>query len=1093
MGVNESKAPGVEVRAVCAALALATHYLPTVAGGEAGARFESAAFFLTGQYRAWPRWRQISREERARIAAVFRMAPADLAAPRSFARAARSFLAEGANKTLALFEIVHEGTEQVVIPRVGGDLLAFVDRQVKKAAIRKPLPFAGPGSWTVPERYFEDQGKISGTVSIPAYPATADTAAGHDQLPSFTSVPPLDDLTIPTDSLLALARQIDQRLPEPYLHGVLTDLLAATETTDEISPAEALRLFTGGMQIFNAPTGTGKSVLGRVMASWFALNDRRVAIVLPDIPACIKLTWEIRDDLKHLRDTEVLKRDATCAHLMSDSGIHDRVVASARLITEDPAGPGIWDPAARRSLDDLAYGCALRPLMQTEHGTYPQGQEPCTRLTRGEGKPHMCPWVPVCGKFRPVYESADADVVVLNHFMFMQGKIKIGVDLDGRAVSGRSAAELILKTCHAVLVDEVDQFQSRAIEKCTSELTLHSRRHWTAAPQEIDTDSKRMPINDERNLLFGINHVRLMAESLLLNISSGRLSLEEVDASDLRHMGARTSTRWHRSHGRDRAIVRALWPDETVNDGEQLSEEIYGRLAALMPARRGTARLPVDDPRLADVPMLLSHIVAPRGEDHVSEIKLELHDVLSRVVADVIARTEAINNLVLRAMMLELDQALSTLRGRAHGYRSLGLRSAQRISANLQPSSVTEIFPHGTIGRAITGYRVAGLDDVEKNAMLSAQAIGGDPHAFTAELGGLVSLVFADIERPVMGFSATAYFPQAVREHVHADVRWWMTDARAQSIVARQRRVDYGEDHDLFGDPIRISGLPANRKRPALIELGSRLYDTHIHQELQKQLKKDPTRAHVLVVANSYDQCKHLATGISRAAEFQGGLCVAVRDEDLTSTSSDLPEPRAATRLTREQFEQFPQHGRILVVPLQLIARGLNIVIGTRSAVRAIYLCVRPLALLTEPGEMYGSINAAGLNALLASEQTDPAQVLAEAREAAGDRLSLLLHAAPQFASMPHVLQEEVIAGVLVDLIQLAGRARRGGTDAVLHMIDYAFQEDAWSADLNTIIRRIHSKWSPEEREQVNRMYGEALNAFLSYAGVSLEPASSHR
>jgi hypothetical protein len=491
--------------------------------------------------------------------------------------------------------------------------------------------------------------------------------------------------------------------------------------------------------------------------------------------------------------------------------------------------------------------------------------------------------------------------------------------------------------------------------------------------------------------------------------------------------------------------------------------------------------------------MLLSHIVAARGEDHVSEIKLDLHEVLSDAVPDLIPRTEVINDLVLRAMMLELDHALSTLRGRAHGYRSLGLRSAQRIAANLHPSSVTEVFPYGTIGRSITGYRVAGLDDVEKNATLSAQGLGGDPHAFTAELGGLVSLVLADVERPVMGFSATAYFPQAVREHVHADVRWWMTDARAQSIVARKRRVDYGENHELFGEPIRISGLPAHRKRPALVELGSNLYDNHIHKELQKQLRDDPSRAHVLVVANSYEQCKHLATGISRAAEFQSGLCVAVRDEDLASTSSDLPEPDVATRLTREQFEQFPQHGRILVVPLQLIARGLNIVIGTRSAVRAIYLCVRPLALLTEPGEMYGSINAAGLNALLASEQTDPVRALQEAQEAAGERLALLLRAAPQFASMPHVLQEEVIAGVLVDLIQLAGRARRGGTNAVLHMVDYAFQEDAWSADLNTIIRRIHSKWSPQEREQMNRMYGEALNAFLSYAGISPELTMTRR
>ncbi|MEK8144246.1 hypothetical protein NKH18_27410 [Streptomyces sp. M10(2022)] len=36
-------------------------------------------------------------------------------------------------------------------------------------------------------------------------------------------------------------------------------------------------------------------------------------------------------------------------------------------------------------------------------------------------------------------------------------------------------------------------------------------------------------------------------------------------------------------------------------------------------------------------------------------------------------------------------------------------------------------------------------------------------------------------------------------------------------------------------------------------------------------------------------------------------------------------------------------------MPLSLIARGLNIVKGTRSAVRSVYLCVRPSPCSTTP------------------------------------------------------------------------------------------------------------------------------------------------
>ncbi|MBR7833278.1 hypothetical protein KDL01_08375 [Actinospica durhamensis] len=240
----------------------------------------------------------------------------------------------------------------------------------------------------------------------------------------------------------------------------------------------------------------------------------------------------------------------------------------------------------------------------------------------------------------------------------------------------------------------------------------------------------------------------------------------------------------------------------------------------------------------------------------------------------------------------------------------------------------------------------------------------------------------------------------------------------------------------------------------------------------------------MLVVANSYEQCAHLATGIARAGRFDGGLCLAVRAGDKHAGNPDLPRQSIATRLTFEEFEDFPHYGKILVVPLPLIARGLNIVVGTRSAVRSVYLCVRPLARIDDPAEMYGSINAAGMRALARDSDTDPCTALAAAADAAWDRLELMLRTAPQFTAMHKPLQEEVVAGMIVDLIQLAGRARRGGTEAVLHMVDYAFHEDTWSADLETVLRRIHSQWTPEVRARMNDLYGEALGAFLSYAGI---------
>lgn len=1097
-----TKELSVEAKAAYAALALAAHYFPhkTSDGDATAAPFQQAAFLLSGQYRAWDCWPQLTHDERARIVAVHRIAPGKLGDTQSFTTAARALLVglddagrEG-ERPLLPFEPAGGDplTAEAAVPRVGGDLLGYVDRQIapyrRLSARPKPPEFAGPGTWKTGEIYDPAAGLVHGQLTIPRYPGFAE-AFGHDRLPHASSVPHAEELRIPTRDLLELAEQIESGKPEEsrYLHSTLANLFRVLKTSDTLSPEEALRLTSGGLEIFHAPTGTGKSVLVRVLAAWFARAGRRVAIVLPDIKACLAMTRKIQEDLRTLSGAGAITHDTGCAHLMSSNGMHDRAVKLASLIDEDPDAPGEWGENGERDMDPLAYGCAQRHLIES-NAAYPPGREPCLSLHRQALGSAACPWIPTCGKFAPVYEACTAHVVVMNHYAFLQGNLRIGINLDGRPVQGLSSAEFVLRTCHAVLVDEVDQFQSRAVDKCAGEVVLHSRRHWTAAPQEIDTDAKRLPVEAESGLLSAVSQVRLMAEFLLLAVCRNALRLDgRPDADSVERVPDSSGLRWHLARSRDRKLVGLLWPDLDTSPDAELPADCAQRLQDLMPARYLKPRTADADPTEVgweDVRRALEALVAPRGEQLLDTVKLEMHRLLEFKVKDPHHRAQAVNLLITRVAMTELDDALYELRSAAQFHRSSGLRSAQRITDTLTPSAVSTVLPLGMLGRSLAGYRVTGLDDRERSAELVAQTLAGDPHTFTAELGGLVSLTLAGVERPVVGLSATAYFPHAVREHVHAPVRWWMTDAQARSIRAKRHRIEYGEGHPMYGEPIKISGQHPSRKKQALIELGTQLYDEHIHRELEKQRKRDPARAHVLVVANSYQQCAWLARGIAQAGAYKDGLCVAVRAGDRHSTDPDLPRENIAARLTAEEFEEFPRHGNVLVVPLALIARGLNIVVGIRSAVRSVYLCVRPLALLDEPAELYASVNATGLHALPAGGSADPAQALETARAAAWQRLGLILRSAPQFTSMPKTLQEEVVAGVVVDLIQLAGRARRGGTEAVLHLVDYAFHEDTWSSDLENVLRRIHEQWPPDVRRQMNDLYGEALNAFLSYAGI---------
>jgi hypothetical protein len=250
----------------------------------------------------------------------------------------------------------------------------------------------------------------------------------------------------------------------------------------------------------------------------------------------------------------------------------------------------------------------------------------------------------------------------------------------------------------------------------------------------------------------------------------------------------------------------------------------------------------------------------------------------------------------------------------------------------------------------------------------------------------------------------------------------------------------------------------------------------------------DPDRARVALAVNSYEQCLDLAHGITRAVGYRDGLCVAVPSESgrRAALLGQVPLRRGVNTLTADEFEGFPAHGNILIAPMARITRGLNIVIGIRSALSAIFLCVRPLALMSEPAEMFASVNAAGHTGIELSKY--PAQALAAARQRSRDRLYLVLRAAPHFRTQDDVLQEEVVAGVIVDLIQLAGRARRGGTDMRLFLVDHAIHDQSWRSDMATIIRRMYAGWSERTRADMESVYGSALTSLLKdVAGIDPE------
>ncbi|WP_437095719.1 hypothetical protein [Streptomyces sp. enrichment culture] len=107
---------------------------------------------------------------------------------------------------------------------------------------------------------------------------------------------------------------------------------------------------------------------------------------------------------------------------------------------------------------------------------------------------------------------------------------------------------------------------------------------------------------------------------------------------------------------------------------------------------------------------------------------------------------------------------------------------------------------------------------------------------------------------------------------------------------------------------------------------------------------------------------------------------------------------------------------------------------------------------------------------------------LAAVRKTARQRLWAILAAPKRFTALPDDLRSELIATLLGQCIQLAGRGRRGQTHVELHFIDGAFHDTTWGSDLPTLVRDLYTSYTATELAGTGRTYGYTAEEFLDYA-----------
>lgn len=1035
---------------------------------------DQAAVIAAGRLDLWQDWPDQPEDTQRMVGHFLRLRHNELGSPRRFLEAARNLRAD-ANSPYQVPPDLPDNVVTYVVARHGqrpldlaGRLLEEAERSYRQT--RAPVPVAGPGRW-----WFGWRGE-----SVVELPITVQGAAIDPVV--LDTTPALASIKVALADLELLADELGKADATTWRTPLIKELFDKLRDAADL-PVSDLLLRARDIRLLNAPTGVGKTVLTHLLAIYLKRQNIPVAIVVGNIGEALNTAEKIDEEIAAAHrlaaaiqgSLQALQIEGCCVTLVSPRRLQEKAVTAADR--------GEWD-----RFDRLAYGCSLTSL--TVDGPPPTAsEEPCTSLRgqpdpgdrppRGrrrsaEGDRFACPFLSTCGRHRGFHDAAKADIVVTNHHNLISGTVPVPVRIDGVDYGRMTVLEFLMRRFPVLAIDEVDLLQSIMFDVGARQLVLASSGGAQELPlTQLDGQRTMLLPTEDREVLPALSRTRFLADQFLNYVLENDIWLE--DDPD------RPGSGWHVPNSKDRMLLLALFGIDKA--AQNVPVEVYEQFNALFPdTREENGGAPPR--RMRQVALLLRSVISnDTGRDRIREVKNGLHQSLRRRVRDRDQRRDVVNALLIRTWLGALQQSLTRLTFAASS-PGTDLPAARVIAEKLGTFVQHATIPYGPLGYLLFGFRVDRVTDPYPQGSLSVQAIGGDPHTTIAQLGGTVALATAGVPRIVLGLSATAFFPRAAREHIKAEVTYAMTDAAPGAFTTMA-----GKALDEMYLPIHIGGLAEARKPDAIRELGRSLWDQHLDAHLRRIAAADPARELCMLVGNSYRHAALLGAGIAAHISVPEWVAVVVSKDPRART---VPLPHGVVQVLVEDLESLPREHpdvKVVIAPLSLVARGLNILIpgDHRSALSSIWVCVRPpTQLTTDSAEMFASVNSYALD--IGVPGPDPAAVLEEQREAAYRRLFRLLTSDPRFSRLSKVLKAEAVAGMLVDLIQLAGRARRGGTPVELYLVDGAFHDPTFGSDLPGLLRFYYDSLSPADQQALARIYGSTLISWLDFAGINHTP-----
>lgn len=1062
---------------IACALALAETYFPKHAGDISGTH---AQFLVTGRIDAWPGYWLLAEEDRQRVASLLGHRPDELASEELFARALSKLLAEGA---LDGYRASRTGE---IEPIHGLPAREHADRLLSRLTTLKSrrsriLTFAHGARYSHILRT-RRQGDMP--ISTRAVYNLSDIAEQSPSPIHLPDAPRMDMVELDTDELITMAERIDKAHGESHRRDRLDEMLKALIGADGRPVPGGIRIPAGGpTSVLQAPTGRGKTVLLEVKGTLAAEKGIPIALVVPTRSAALRLAYRIEHNLT------LLGIRARCTPLLSPQRLMEDAENAA---TADPGGFGLW------AYDRLSYGCALAASAETEDAvdTWSPGHEPCgdLRRIRGDGRQdsrQVCPWRESCGKFRTHRDAADATVIVTAHQTFFSGRVHLSLATTAATSDRITVEEFLLRRCQLIVIDEFDEFQDNAIGHSANHLVLADGRRRTTL-FELDGEFRaafgNMPPEIGGEIRATLSDLRLLAEGYTENLAGGYLSPVRPGKRRMR------ADHWLVPRGHDAWITARLLGLPFGGRGVTLDE-----VEALQQLYPGVAARAVDPLRIhveqeqtgpadlasaqaekrSQISEVLASVANGCRDRVLSENSQRLSTILETVVPDDHARGMVVDRMLRRAYLEPMRARLSELHFHTSHLRAVGVDSADDIADALGGFAQWSAMPASPLGRLFFAFQERLDPEEPETSRLAVAAFGGDPHGYAVYLGELTARGQAGVPRAVMGLSATSYMPGAPHHHIHSKPTWIMPDTDPTGVTIHADMV-----YDAAGNPLRVSGISGRSREDETRKVGHALFrklERHL-SNLHDQRRRDgqPGRDRILVATTSYASVFELAEGLMQAGAAPDTLCLVTRKGEQAA----VKDARWST-VTSDRIETFPDTGaKILIAPLGVVERGVNLLVGDTSALGAIYLVIRPVPVLDQPDELLAHINHRLWAKFTApAPGSDPVQASALRMKNAGRLFEEIVTSAQYFRSLPDWVQRGIVAEIIIGLIQLVGRARRGGTPGEVHLVDAAFFDDRGKSSLPRLIHELQQEWHAiGELDFLRTLYGPTLQAFMDFA-----------